>query len=163
MGLISRVAKAAWNEVIKPESFVKGDEFEEYVRSYLFPKDEYNILHRTHDYETNKDDFVEDSKEPDFKFKSIKSGKEFFIEAKYRSNYSDGTVEWCKLYQLKRYRDIDKEIPIYIVIGLGQDPRDPEKIFLIPMKEIRYQKLFRSFLKQYQITPHRPVNNSHIS
>jgi hypothetical protein len=156
MGLLSRVAKAAWDEVVKPEGFVKGDEFEEYVRRYLFPKDGYILLNRTHDYETNKKDFVETSKEPDFKFRSIRTRNEFFIEAKYRSNYFDGAVEWCKPYQLNRYKDIDTKTPVYVVIGLGQEPRDPETLFLIPIREIKFLKLFRSYLKRYEIPPHKP-------
>ena len=32
MGVFTRVIKAAWSEMSKPETFVKGDEFEQYVR-----------------------------------------------------------------------------------------------------------------------------------
>jgi hypothetical protein len=154
MSLISRVVKAAWDEVVKPESFVKGDEFEDYVRRFLFPADEYTLLQRTHDYQVNKKDFVESSKEPDFKFRSIKTGREFYIEAKYRSDYFDGGVEWCKPFQLRRYQDIDRDTPVYIVIGIGQAPGDPEKIFLLPLKEIKNPGLFRSFLKCFEIPPY---------
>lgn len=38
MSLLSRSLKATGEEVATPESFVKGEEFEEYVRKYLFPK-----------------------------------------------------------------------------------------------------------------------------
>jgi len=53
MGLfdkLSKVAKAAMDEALKPESFSKGDEFEDYVRKYLFPSDRYELVHRTHSY-----------------------------------------------------------------------------------------------------------------
>ena len=64
MGLlnkISRIVKAAANEATKPESFVKGDEFENYVRDVAFPKDKYELVHKTHSYQENKNDFVENT------------------------------------------------------------------------------------------------------
>lgn len=85
MGVLTRVLKAAWAEMNKPETYVKGDEFEQYVRKHLFTKEEYDLVHQTHDYKTNKNDFVETSKEPDFKFRSRRSGREFLVEVKYRS------------------------------------------------------------------------------
>lgn len=88
MGLLDRLSdgsKAFLNEVLKPESFAKGDKFEAYIRNSLITKDKYILLQKTHDYATNKNDYIEDTKEPDYKFKSIKGGIEFFVEAKYRS------------------------------------------------------------------------------
>ncbi|MFC1951544.1 hypothetical protein ACFLYI_00690 [Chloroflexota bacterium] len=82
MGFISkaiRVAKVTLDEINKPETFVKGDNFEAYIRDYIFVKDKYNMIQRTHDYSTNKNDYVENTKEPDFKFRCIKTGKDFLL------------------------------------------------------------------------------------
>ena len=154
----ARVVKVAFNEINKPETFVKGDNFEAYIRDYLFVKDSYNLIQRTHDYTTNKSDFVENTKEPDFKFRCIKTGKEFFVEAKYRSNYYDNSIEWCKPFQLKRYKEIDKKTPVYITIGVGYESDYPKEIFFIPLKDIKYTKLFRSFLKQYKVSVDKPLD-----
>jgi len=83
-----RIVKAVRAEMNKPESYVKGEEFEQYVRRYLFPKERYDPVHQTHDHNANKNDFVEASKEPDFKFRSRRSGREFLVEVKYRSGLS---------------------------------------------------------------------------
>ena len=151
MSVIVRALKAAWDEISKPPSFVKGDEFEDFIRKNLFPVDHYDLVNKTHDFASNRSDYVETSKEPDFKFRSRKSGKEFFVEAKYRSGFYKGAVEWCKSYQLKRYKAIDKETPVYVAIGVGTNPSSPEQVFLIPMRNIRYTRLFESFLRQFEV------------
>ncbi|PPD57699.1 hypothetical protein [Dehalogenimonas etheniformans] len=76
---IARVAKVTIDEINKPESYVKGDSFENYVRHRLFVKDRYDLIQKTHTFNTNKDDYIENTKEPDFKFRSIKTGEEFFV------------------------------------------------------------------------------------
>jgi hypothetical protein len=156
---IARVTKVALNEINKPDTFVKGDAFEGYVRTQLFVKERYELLNKTHDYTTNKDDYIENTKEPDFRFRSIKTGHEFLVEAKFRSAYYDNAIEWCKLFQLKRYKAIDKTTPVYIILGVGKECDAPGEIFLIPLKDIKYTKLFRSFLKDYEIPSSSPVDH----
>jgi hypothetical protein len=158
MGILTRALKAAWSEVNKPETYVKGDEFEHYVRKCLFTKEEYDLVHQTHDYATNKNDFVENSKEPDFKFRSRRSNREFFVEVKYRSAFYQGAIEWCKPYQLKRYKVIDKATPVFVAIGLGGLPESPAHVYVVPMKYARYTRFFASFLKEYEVPIGRCVN-----
>jgi len=158
MGILTRVLKAAWSEANKPETYVKGDEFEHYVRKCLFTKEEYDLVHQTHDYIANKNDFVETSKEPDFKLRSRRSGREFLVEAKYRSEFYQGAVEWCKPYQLKRYKAIDKVISVLVAIGVGGLPESPKHVYVVPLKHIRYTRLFSSFLKEYEVPTCRCVD-----
>jgi len=156
---IARVAKVTIDEINKPESYVKGDAFENYIRTHLFVQDRYNLLHKTHDYTTNKGDYIENTEEPDFKFRSIKTGKEFFVEAKYRSAYHENTIEWCKPYQLKRYKEIDKKTPVYLTLGVGKKSNSPSQVFFIPVRDIKYTKLFRSFLKDYEVPVSSPIDH----
>ena len=158
MSSLSKIVKFAWDEISKPEGFKKGDEFEDYIRKHLFTKDKFIILQRTHDYATNKNDYIENTKEPDFKFRAIKTGKEFWVEAKYRSTYYEDKVEWCKPLQLKRYKDIDKKLPVYITLGVGGEAGSPSEIFVIPVKDIRYLKLFRSFLRDCKVPSDKPID-----
>ena len=134
-----------------PESFRKGAEFESYVRDYIFPKGMYSLLDRTPSYLDNLGDFIERTKKPDFIFKAP-SGKIFYVETKYRANYFNGAIKWCKLIQLFRYKDIDHNIPVYIVIGTGVNPNDPTQLFLIPIKNIEYVNLYPKFLQRYEIS-----------
>jgi hypothetical protein len=50
-----------------------------------------------------------------------------------------------------RYRDVDQHIPVYIVIGVGEHPNNPNQIFFVPLREIPYVRLFPSFLQRYNI------------
>ena len=151
MSLLARTVQFVWNDINTPNTFRKGEDFESYVRDHLFPKDKYTLLRRTHNYIENKDDFVDSTKEPDFKFKSV-SGIMFFVEAKYRSNYFKGAIEWCKPYQLRRYQGIDKHTPMYVVIGVGLQPNNPAQLFFMPLENIKYTRLFPSFLKPYEVS-----------
>ena len=125
---------------------------------HIFTKDKFDILHKTHDYATNKDDYIENTKEPDFKFRAIKSGKEFWVEAKYRSIYYEDRVDCCKPFQLKRYKEIDKQLPVYITLGVGGEAGSPDQVFLIPIKDIKYSKLFRSFLRNYEVPNDKAID-----
>ena len=162
MSVFTRAYKAAWEEMNKPDTYVAGDEFQQYVREYLFPKERYDLVHRTHDYEANKNDFVETSKGPDFKFRSKRSGREFLVEAKYRSRLYQGAVEWCKPYQLERYKTNARAMPVFVAIGLGGFPESPQHIFIVPVKHIEYTRLFPSFLKNYEIPADQCVNADRI-
>ena len=163
MNVIARAMQAAWNEARKPIGYVKGDEFENFVRKAIFPDSYYVLLSKTHDYITNKADFVAASKEPDFKFKSRASGKEFYVEVKYRYGFHEGMIDWCKPYQLKRYQEINAKIPVYIVLGIGGQPGMPETICLIPVRHIRFTRLYPSILKKYQISSHNPLHENELT
>lgn len=162
MGAIGRAMKAAWHELRKPASYAKGDEFERFIRKNLFPHVYYDLLHKNYDYLTSQYFYIESSKEPDFRFRSHKSGKEFFVEAKYRSHFYQWRLEWCKTYQLRRYQVINKDTPIFIVIGVGGHPMAPERIFLVPLKDIKYTVLFQSFLKKYEISADQRVRENDL-
>ena len=162
MGFISRLTKFIVDDISTPEGFFKGEDFEKYVREHLFTKSEYILLDKTHDYKSNKGDYIQNTKEPDLKLRSIKSKKEFFVEAKYRARYYEDTVEWCKPFQLTRYKAIDKQIPVYIALAVGNEPSSPRQIFFLPVKDIKYTKLFRSFLKKYEVSIDRPIDDSRL-
>jgi hypothetical protein len=160
MNVLTRTLKAAWDEANKPLGYVKGDEFEQYVRAVIFPKEHYDVLEKTHDYRENKEDYIASSQKPDYLFKSKASGLEFYVEAKFRSRFQNQVLEWCKLFQLKRYHEVDLTIPVFIVIGLGGQASIPEKVFLIPVRHIKFIRLYPGFLQKYEIRPDRSVSES---
>ena len=168
MGLFSKVTKLGWDDINTPESFKKGEAFQDYIRKHLFTKDKFDMLHKTHAYAINKKDFaIEDSIEPDFKFRVKKTGKAFWVEAKYRSTYYKGDmVDCCKPPQLTRYKEkeIDEKLPVYITLGLGGEPDSPDQVFLIPVEDIKGPKLFRSFLEKnhYEVPKHKPIDYKHL-
>jgi hypothetical protein len=160
MNVLTRTLKAAWDEANKPVTYVKGDEFEQYVRDVLFPREAYVLLDKTHDYSDNRDDYIEHTKLPDFKFEAVMLGREFFVEAKFRSRFQDQVLEWCKFFQLKRYQELDNVTPVLIAAGVGGRPSAPERVFLMPVKHIKFVKLYPGFLQKYEIRPDRCISES---
>ncbi|WP_421803647.1 hypothetical protein [Flagellimonas sp.] len=163
--MLKRIAKAVKEEINKPQSFAKGEAFEEYVRKFVFPKEHYKLLRRTHDYRSNNEDYIEDSMLPDFDFECIKTGKKFHVEAKFRNgvyNHKD-KIEWCKPFQLKRYQELDKVQDVFIVLGLGNKASRPEEIILFPLKSCTFTGLYDSFLDKYSF-PYidKPVFSSYL-
>ena len=151
MNVIARVWHAACNEAVKPKTYVKGETFEDFLRRVIFPAPHYALEAMTHDYSVNREDFVESSIMPDFRFRDRASGRTFYVEAKYRARFYHGGVDWCQQYQLQRYLDIDLTTPVLIAIGLGGTPASPEYVFLFPVGGVRYTHLFPSFLRSYEI------------
>jgi hypothetical protein len=142
-----------------PETFIKGEKFQDYIRDHLFTKDKFDMLHKTHAYAINKKDFaIEDNIKPDFKFRVRETREEFWVEAKYRTKYDEDKVECYRPDQLERYKE--EELPVYIALGLGGDPDLPDQVFLIPVKYIQssYPKLFLSFLKKYAVPKDKPID-----
>jgi hypothetical protein len=168
MSFFKKVAKgiqAFTNEVNKPDSFIKGEAFEDYVRNKIFPKTDYDLVHRTHNYNSNNGDYVESSLKPDFKFRDKKNGKEFNVEVKWRMGVynRENKIEWCNDKQLKRYKAIDKnESKVFIVLGFGDKPTVPKEIVLFPISGCNYTGLYDSFLDRYSFYVDKPAFSGYL-
>jgi hypothetical protein len=164
LNAISKGIKTITDELQKPDSFRKGEQFEEYIRKYVFPQDRYKLIHKTHSYQSNKEDFAESSLLPDYKFKCLETEREFFVEVKFREGvYHQNKIEWCKPFQLKRYREIDRKgSPVFLALGLGDDPRSPEELFIIPVAKTEYCALYDSFLDKYKFHLQKPVFSGYL-
>ncbi|WP_298767531.1 hypothetical protein [uncultured Polaribacter sp.] len=135
-------------------SFEKGEEFENFVENELFNEKEYKLVHRTNNFEQNKSRYSEDTLKPDFKFRCKNTQQEFYIEAKYRSNFNlNDKIEIMSVNQLERFKKIQQteQIPIFIVIGYIGKPSEPNNISLIPLSELIYLELYPSFLRKFKV------------
>jgi hypothetical protein len=146
-------------EANTPESFKKGEQFEKYVREYLFTEEHYDLIERTHNYTTNKD-YVEASLKPDFKLRDKKNKKEFYLEAKFRSCLYDNKIMWSNDKQLKRYIEISKEKPVFIIIGMGDKPNYPDGLFLLPLEKAKYTGLFINHAEKFEIPFDKSVKSN---
>ena len=50
----------------------------------------------------------------------------------------------------------EKNIPVFIIIGIGGSPSKPSEIFVIPLASIKYVELPKSWLENYR---HDPTKN----
>jgi len=159
MSLFNRITKAIKDEISKPSSFVKGEAFEDYVRKVVFPSDYYKLINRTHNYSTNNEDYVENSLLPDFELECLDTNRRFHVEVKYRKGVfnNQDKLEWCKPFQLRRYKEIDKRQPVFLVLGIGHNPKNPDEVFVIPMSKIGFTGFYDSFLDNYSFYLDKPV------
>lgn len=135
-------------------SFIKGEKFEKFIENNIFTDEDYDLIHRSNSYEQNKNRFAEETLKPDFKFRCKKTNKEFYIEAKYRSKYnSSKKIEIMSLKQFERFKQIQKneKIPIYLLIGMGGRPENPNSLSIIPIEKIEFLSLYESFLRKFRI------------
>jgi hypothetical protein len=139
-------------ENFKEDAFEKGRLFENYVERVLFPKRTYLLLDRTHSFKQNAYRYVESSKKPDFKFRSKTTSQEFYVEVKFRAKYdSNDQVTIMKPTQFTRFTELNKELPILVVIGVGGKPDNPDLISLIPFQELQYLNIYKSVINNHKI------------
>ena len=158
LSALGKAVKAFADDMSTPESFKKGEDFENYVRENLFIGKYYDLLERTHDYQTNKD-YVKSSLKPDFKFRDRLTKREFYVEVKYRNGIlsADNKLIWCNDKQLARYLEYDKQTSVFILLGIGGTPKYPEYVSLIPLAQAKYTGLFPSVVERYGIDPEKPI------
>ena len=158
LSILGKGIKAMIDEANTPESFRVGQKFEEYVRKYLFIESYYDLVHKTHDYNTNKD-YVLSSLKPDFIFRDKWTKREFYVEAKFRSGHYNNKIPWCNERQLARYQEYNREMPVFVILGIGGDPNRPMFLSLIPLSQARYTDLFTSYIRKFDIEVDQPVSS----
>ena len=144
-------ARPVIGEPVKPDKCIRHYQFEIYVRQILFPQARYDLVIKKPGETAGEDDSSRALIEPRFKLKSRFSELMFYVEAKYLPEASDPMVEWCEPSEFKRYRELDDELPVYILIGEGPRPAEPDGVYLFPVKNVRYNRVLRSHLEKYSI------------
>jgi len=136
-----------------PESFKKGQQFEEFVEKNIFTEDRYELITRTNSYEQNNSRFAKDTLKPDFKFRCKETGQEFWVEAKYRSELYYDQLEALNHNQLDRFSILEREegIPVFVIIGYWGYANKPNCLSLIPLQDYVYIKIYHSFLRKFEI------------
>jgi hypothetical protein len=149
---------------MKKSSFKKGEDFENFVENNSFSKKDFSLIHRTNSKIQNKERFAENTKLPDFKFRSLKTLNEFYVEAKYRSKFdSNNQLDLLNESQFDRFNSLEykEKIPVYIIIGLAGEPDNPKKTFLVPLKELKNGKVTETFINKCLI-PKIAVNEENL-
>jgi len=153
-------AEVVKNDLTTKPSFKTGQKFEDYVLEHLFPRNYYDLVEKTHNYQTNKHQFVESSLKPDFKFRDRLTKKEFYVEAKFRTNIYQGKIVWCNETQLVRYQRINRDTPVFLILGDGGEADLPDNLSLIPISKAKYTGLFLSYIDQFQVDYEKPITSN---
>jgi hypothetical protein len=143
---------------VSPEK-KKGDDFENYIVTLFNPKAERFLLKEWRsDKIADNGIYALSSHNPDLEFQYIDGSKSyaFAVECKWRSKFQHKEIDWAKPYQIQNYLSYQEKnkIPVFIAIGVGGKPSQPEQLFVAPLNEIcMYPKLFESYLKKFNRNP----------
>jgi hypothetical protein len=139
-----------------PKSFTVGEKFEHYIRKYLFTQSHYELLQKTHGYKNKNKNYVP-SADPDFKFRDRRTGKIFYVEAKFRTAFFKGQVSWCTGRQLYNYQQRNRESKVFVLLGVGGRPDRPAFVSLIPLNDANFTILFASHAEKYSVHPKKRI------
>jgi len=121
-----------------------GNEFEDYVKGMYSP-DRFEITHRTPTNDDTGGSFVGSMMLPDLCFRERSTGREFWVECKYRSQADEhGLIEWCTEEQLHRYKRtrFNSRSPVFVMIGIGGGPDSPNRVYCLNIDRINFTTLF---------------------
>lgn len=111
-----------------------GYAFEQFIVS-RFNQQYFKLQDWTPD-KTSSGVYAKSSMNPDlhFEFRFQNYVKHFAVECKYRKSLFNGKFE-LKPGQVKNYRRYsqEKNIPVYIVLGVGGVPKAPNELFVLPL------------------------------
>lgn len=119
----------------------------------LFHAHDFEILDRT-EYEEGQ--LVPDSvKKLDYYVRDKKTGKDFWVECKFRQHLDGNELPWTTEKQLESYQTFKKERkePAFIVVGLGGFPAQPGEMFAFPLDQAQHPELPESKFRSYQRQP----------
>lgn len=136
------------------ESIRKGKQFEDLVEEVIFNSAYYDLVARTSTFEDNMRRYEERSMDPDFLFRVKGTGQEFYVEAKYRTNFNwEGKLDIFSRDQFERYITIHETgIDVFVVVGQGGYASNPDLISLMRIDEMDgYPDPYRSRLYNHQI------------
>ena len=124
--------------ITQPEEFLKGREFEDYVLELFNLHDDKGfVLKEWQGDKTLGDICPESNRHPDFVFDY--QGKGFAVECKWREKLPHDLSrdilpeEKVSIYQ---QFSVARNIPVFIVLGVGGEPSNPDLLYNIPLSEV---------------------------
>ena len=139
----------------------KGDDFEKHVvdkfaklNNEKYP-DMFKHVTWQGDKVSSNGNYAKTNGNPDliYEFKKGTFQVKFAVECKYRKK--DKKIKFAEASQIKRYNEFSKSenMDVYIVLGVGSNPNEPDEIFTIPLNEIKdpemdYDLLVERYLRK---------------
>ena len=127
----------------------KGQAFEEYVISkFDFSRKSLTLLSRADNSST--------ATKPDLDIKLTAGGKDyrFAVECVWRQDMPQESLDWCKEEKIEVLKSYEKKnnAKVFIVVGIGGAPRNPEQLYIVPLDERPYANIYTSVLSKYEVT-----------
>lgn len=128
-----------YRQIHLEESLQKGHDFEDYIIT-LFNQRKFKLIEWRSDKTASNGVYPESCTYPDLEFAFIGRKKyRFAVECKWREDFKQGRIKWSYQKQIDTYVNYqsEKNIPVFIAIGIGGLPGDPEKLFVTPLHDIK--------------------------
>ncbi len=96
---------------------------------------------------------------PDLEMELVFTGTRkyrFAVECKWRRELCNGKIRWAEDHQICSYRMFQDQvrIPVFVAIGIGGEPDNPEKLFLTPLNNIHmHSELYETDLIPFKRKP----------
>jgi len=136
--------------------FEQGRLFEEYIR-LLFNQDHFHLKKWRQSGTLPKDTYIHDLCYPDLELIFVgKNQHPFAVECKWRTEFKRGKIDWATRKQITRYEEFEfkRAMPVFIAIGVGGAPANPEKLFVTPLCNLKnYTEISEEQLIKYKRKP----------
>lgn len=143
----------AKNEV----NYFKGYLFEKWIIEHFREEDGHTLIEWRSDKSIRGIEkgtrYPESSKFPDMVFQISHNDVEmkFAVECKYRAKLTGNTIVGARnLSSYRKYASMTNQI-VFIMIGVGGKPSEPEMIYLVPLHKIEPDSLTKSTLEACEL------------
>lgn len=158
--IITALAPKQENE---PDTFEKGFLFENYIVT-LFNKRRFRLLEWRGDKIASNGVSPLSNSWPDLVFASLGKKKfHFAVECKWRKQFFEGGTDWADRYKIDSYLDYqrDKNMRVYVAIGVGGNASNPEKLFVTPLDHISmFPFVYQSRLIPFKKNPEQRIDDA---
>ncbi|MEX1190313.1 MAG: hypothetical protein WED33_13730 [Bacteroidia bacterium] len=128
-----------------------GDHFEKYVVQ-KFSRKYFNVKEWAGDKYVNGI-YADTTAQPDLMMEfSLKGSKETFsVECKWRKEFVNEALTFATPDQLSRYKafEIDRNIPVFIALGVGGKASSPDELYILPLKEMKTTTVKKTAIRKY--------------
>lgn len=159
------IIKSSSNRPSKSDNLEKGHLFENFIVT-LFNKNKYRLVVWRSDKRASNGVYPESNSYPDLEFRTAGRGSyRFAVECKWRAGFYNGQLFWANTEQQFMYQKYSSEnnIPVFVAIGVGGSPDNPEKLFVTPLQNFKnFEHVYENELIPYSRVPRKELNFNEI-
>lgn len=140
-----------------PENLLKGNAFEKFIVT-KFSREYFHLIDWRSD-KSYKGIFPAANSNPDmvYEYRHKETRIWFAVECKWRTSFLGDAIQWADRRKEGNYRAFrqERDIPVFVVIGVGGSPGDPQEMFVLPLDAIPYNMFYlsKNFLMPFSKKP----------
>jgi len=146
-----------YNRIKVPGSFCKHMQFENFVRSVLFPPALYTWAFPAGSHLQNIKRAENQGSPSGFIVQDNNTGFEFSVECRYHHSLIANSCRFVEQYE---FPGEAARRPVFLIIGLGGMADSPNAVFLTDLKASSYKHFYKRHLLGKSIATHTPVPSS---